>query len=483
MKYLKKVLLFIITSIITIYSLFTGIFVYATSDESLMYKNSDFIEKEQPTLTEETKKLISSYQKDNSLDNYLKLRDEVIKNYNAVLDRKEQKLAELIEETKGKPNGDELVTEMQEIVQEMYITYWNRINSSMLRFSDPRLLKWKIDSASKYEYIPVMGAGDSVYIKRTQVTNKEYAEFIKETNHKAPSNWTNGTYPTGEDDYPVNYVSYNDAMDYANWLTLKDGTNTYRLPTESEWELAAGHMPKDADFNAGNILDGRTSVYKYDGITRGAHGAIDFWGNVWEWTSTIRETVDKENVLGVKGGSWKSARTDCRTEHRKESREENVGYDDVGFRIIQVLNGKEPEQKTDLYTLDAPVVSTKNENGNVVVFWNKINNAVEYQIFEYNEDTKLFKMLDRVTETSYTVTNALANTKYIVQALSYTAISDNVNPEGTNQVKNNEVIDTKDSSIEKKKNNYIYYVIFGIGLVTTISGVILVTKKIKRRKN
>ena len=398
-------------------------YLVGNNDGSLMYSNSDFIEKEQPTLTEETKKLISNYQKNPSMDNYLKLRDEVMKNYNAVLDRKEQKLAELIEETNGKPNGDELVAEMQEIVQEMYITYWNRINSSMLRFTDSRLLQWKIAEASKYEYIPVMGAGDSIYVKRTPVTNKEYAEFIKATNYKTPSNWTNGTYPSGEDDYPVNYVSYEDAVEYANWLTKKDGTNIYRLPSETEWELAAGHMPKDADFN-NHVVDGRVSVNEYSTKTRGAHGAVDFWGNVWEWTSTIRETSNNTNYLGVKGGSWKSARTDCRTEHRKESREESVGYDDVGFRVIQVLNGKEPEQKTDLYTLDAPVVSTKNENGILVVSWNKINDAVEYQIFEYNEETKLFKMLDRVTETSYTITNAPTNTKYVVQALSYTAISE-----------------------------------------------------------
>lgn len=236
MKYFKNgFMLYITVTFIVIYSLFTNMSVYATNDESLMYKNSDFIEKEQPELTDETKKLISAYQKEQSIDNYLKLRDEVIKNYNAVLDRKEQKLAELIEETKGKPNSEELVSEMQEIVQEMYITYWNRINSSMLRFTDSRLLKWKISNASNYEYIPVMGAGNSIYVKRTQVTNKEYALFINDTNHKAPSNWTNGKYPTGEDDYPVNYVSYKDAVDYANWLTKKDGQNTYRLPTESVW--------------------------------------------------------------------------------------------------------------------------------------------------------------------------------------------------------------------------------------------------------
>ena len=73
-------------------------------------------------------------------------------------------------------------------------------------------------------------------------------------------------------------------------------------------------MPKDADFNCG-INDGRTSVYEYAEVTRGAHGAIDFWGNVWEWTSTARD--ENGESYGVKGGSWKSDRTDswnCRTD-------------------------------------------------------------------------------------------------------------------------------------------------------------------------
>ena len=33
------------------------------------------------------------------------------------------------------------------------------------------------------------------------------------------------------------------------------------------------------------------------------------------------------------------------------------GYEDVGFRVIQALNGKELEQKVGLATLGAPVVS------------------------------------------------------------------------------------------------------------------------------
>lgn len=398
------------------------------SGGSQMYSHSEFIEKEQPELTEETKKLIASYQKNPSMTNYLALRDAVIENYNAVLAKKEAKLAELREETSGKPGGEAVVDEMEEIVQDMYITYWNRINSSMLRFTDTRLLKWRIADAPNYEYIPVMGAGESIYIKRTPVTNKEYADFIEATGHPAPSNWTNGAHPAGEDDYPVNFISYADAKSYCDWLTENDNANVYRMPSESEWELAAGHMPKDADFNCG-VANGRVSVEKYASLTRGAHGAIDFWGNVWEWTSTER---NEEGTLGVKGGSWKSARTDCRTEHRKEGRDAALGYDDVGFRVIKVIGGKEPEQKVDLYTLDAPDTSAYAlPSGDIKLTWNDVDGAVEYQIFKYSKESGLLTMLERTKETSFNVVKGGngAKTGYIVQAISYTELSDNVSPE------------------------------------------------------
>ena len=401
----------------------------SANDGMNMYSNSDFIEKEQPELTDETKKLISLYQRNSTLENYLNLRDMVIQNYNAVLDRKETKLAELKQETAGKPGGDEIVAEMEEIVQEMYITYWNRINSSMLRFTDTRLLKWKISDAPQYDYIPVMGAGESIYVKRTPVTNAEYAAFIKETGYPAPSNWTDGSYPTGQDSLPVNYVSYDDAVAYCDWLTKKDGTNTYRLPNESEWELAAGHMPKDADFNCG-VNNGRTSVEKYASVTRGAHGAIDFWGNVWEWTSTVRST-GSTSTLGVKGGAWNSDRTDCRTEYRDEARNSASGYEDVGFRVIQVLNGAEPAQKVELATLDTPVVSASATADSITLSWSPVNKAVEYQIFEYHTDTGLLYMLDRTGNTSFTVSGIENGSthSYIVQPISYVEIADNVSPE------------------------------------------------------
>lgn len=258
----------------------------------------------------------------------------------------------------------------------------------------------------------------------------EYAEFIAATGAKAPSNWVNGIYPTNQADFPVNFVSYTDAVAYCEWLTEEDGVNTYRLPAESEWELAAGHMPKDADFNCG-VNDGRTPVTKYAKVTRGAHGAVDFWGNVWEWTSTVRTTSGSATTLGVKGGAWNSERTDCRTEHRQEGRNAANGYEDVGFRVIQVLNGNEPENKVELATLNAPVVTAISPSvGTVQLSWNAVEGAVEYQIFAYFQDAGFVQMLNRTSATSITFKNLEAGTyRYIVQPISYTEISDNVSVE------------------------------------------------------
>lgn len=397
-----------------------------------MYTNSDLIEKEQPELNEETKALIAQYQNDPAIENYVKLREMVIENYEAVLDRKETKLDELKEETQGKPGGDEIVAEMEEIVQEMYITYWDRINSNMLRFTDPRLLQWKVSEASQYEYIPVMGAGESVYVKRTPVTNAEYAKFLKATGYQAPSNWIDGAYPKGEEELPVNDVSYTDAQAYCAWLTEQDGTDTYRLPSEGEWELAAGHMPKGADFNCG-VNEGRTSVDAYADVTRGAHGGIDFWGNVWEWTSTERTNADGEVVFGVKGGSWKSDRTDCRTEYREEGREEAEGYEDVGFRVIRILDGNEPEQQAEIDTLASPIITGKASKDSITLSWKGVEGAVEYQIFEYHEISGLVSMVARTEETEISILNLESGKtyRYIVQPISYTAAADNVTAENS----------------------------------------------------
>ncbi|MBQ6340356.1 MAG: SUMF1/EgtB/PvdO family nonheme iron enzyme [Kiritimatiellae bacterium] len=58
--------------------------------------------------------------------------------------------------------------------------------------------------------------------------------------------------------------------------------------------------------------------------TKAACGALDMWGNCWEWTSTkivARNGRERgETVNAIKGGSWYAMRNSCRTDYRGEGR-------------------------------------------------------------------------------------------------------------------------------------------------------------------
>ena len=153
--------------------------------------------------------------------------------------------------------------------------------------------------------------------RSTPVTEAEWAKFKGKS--VAPE----------KENLPVTNVSIKDVEKYCAYLSKNDPAHVYRLPTEAEWELAAGHMPKDADFNCGEG-GAITPVDKY-AKTKGACGGVDFWGNCWEWTSTMRG----EGLSGVKGGAFDSKRTECRTEARTELRKSTVGYPNVTFRVVR----------------------------------------------------------------------------------------------------------------------------------------------------
>jgi len=293
----------------------------AVNPGARQFKYSMTVEKERPELSEETKKLIAAYRKNPTQENYDALRRQAEANYDKVLARKKAKLEELRQTAKHAAK----ITEMEEIVNEMIKDRENRINQTMSRFTDSRLRPHSRES--KDGWLPVLGAAQNVSIAYTPVTNGEYAQFLQETGRNIPADLQ--YLSAGKKDYPAVNVSYADAEAYCQWLTLKDGAAKYRLPTEAEWELAAGHMPKDADMNCGERKS-LTPVTAYK-QTLAACGAVDMWGNVWEWTSTARGA----GQMAVKGGSWNSARTDCRTEYRGESRNAAKGYETVGFRVVR----------------------------------------------------------------------------------------------------------------------------------------------------
>ena len=284
--------------------------------EAKQFRYSTTIEKERPELNEATKACIAAYRRDPSAENYAALQRQVEANYDAVIARKQAKLEELRRTARDQSKVDE----MQEIVDEVIADREHRIAQTMARFTDPRMRPGA--RQSRDGFLPLIGAETPVDVAYAPVTNAEYAAF--DGDHE---------YPEGEDNYPVVNVSVGDALRYCAWLSAKDGKK-YRLPTEDEWELAAGHMPKDADFNCG-LGKGLMAVTAFSQTT-GASGGIDFWGNCWEWTFTSRA----DGTIAVKGGAWDSPRMSCRSEHRSESRSAGGSYPNVGFRVVREVGGQ-----------------------------------------------------------------------------------------------------------------------------------------------
>lgn len=274
--------------------------------------DAPLVENERPKLDAATHKLIARYRRQPTEADKQALLERMGVRYDKVVARKKNKLRELEREAKTY----RIVEHMQGIVNEMVTNRDVRIQQQFLRFIDPRR-----DEDPKDGWMVLRGASaQNAYIGYTPVTNAEYAAFH-----------AGFVYDKGQDNYPVVNITIGDAEAYCSWLTAKDPQHGYRLPTEEEWVLAAGHMPKDVAMNSGNAESGLTDVDAYS-QSKGACGGIDFWGNCWEWTTT----TDANGQYVIKGGSWDSKRDDCRSEKSDDVRNGSQGYANVGFRVIRV---------------------------------------------------------------------------------------------------------------------------------------------------
>jgi formylglycine-generating enzyme required for sulfatase activity len=158
--------------------------------------------------------------------------------------------------------------------------------------------------------------------------------------------------PQSEYSHPVIHVSWNDAVAYAEWLSHETG-QTWRLPTEAEWEYAARGGQNYRYAGSSDIGNVGWYSRNSDGTTHSVgqkspndFGLYDMTGNVWEWCSDwfgseYYKSSPQENPQGppsgsgrvLRGGSWSHLARYCRTAHRHNRRPDARNYYN-GVRLV-----------------------------------------------------------------------------------------------------------------------------------------------------
>ena len=227
------------------------------------------------------------------------------------------------------------------------------------------------------------------YMSKYQVTQGLYEDIMG----YLPSSMISSTYGKG-DDYPVYYVTWYDAVEFCNKLSVVEGLdevyaitgitrhddgyitaatvdvdwskNGYRLPTEAEWEYAcrAGETTAfnwgtdkitsdQANFYASSSLyngspsgEYRATTTEVGSFSPNAWGLYDMHGNVWEWCWDWNSTYpsqpetdptgpDSGSHRVMRGGGWFHDGQYLRSAYRYYDCLPFDRFNHLGFRVAR----------------------------------------------------------------------------------------------------------------------------------------------------
>jgi formylglycine-generating enzyme required for sulfatase activity len=215
------------------------------------------------------------------------------------------------------------------------------------------------------------------------LTNMEFSRFVEAGGYQERRWWTEAGWqekekPTYEDgpwtkprwwddsrfnkpNQPVVGVSWYEAVAYCRWLSAETG-QSYRLPTEAEWEKAArgndgrtypwgnNFDPSHLNANEGEQAVRATSPVGIYPTGASPFGLFDGVGNVWEWCATeagkaypydVQEDewtesyLNRTNVRVLRGGSWDDSVNLTRCA-RRDWVSPSGWISSFGFRIVVV---------------------------------------------------------------------------------------------------------------------------------------------------
>lgn len=240
------------------------------------------------------------------------------------------------------------------------------------------------------------------YLGMFEVTKEQFGRFVAEVNYQTESErdrsggtgydiktkkinaerssiytWRHSGWASYDDSHPVVNVTWNDAREFCNWLTRKEGIS-YRLPTEAEWEYACragttswhpggddvvsltrianvadqntkklGVFSESFQFAPGD--DGYPFTAPVGSFEANNFGLHDMVGNVWEWCEDAYDrkaysaraagVIDPSEISDgdfrvSRGGSWGSRIWDNSSFRRAPPRL-NQASCNIGFRVCR----------------------------------------------------------------------------------------------------------------------------------------------------
>jgi class 3 adenylate cyclase len=160
--------------------------------------------------------------------------------------------------------------------------------------------------------------------------------FVDKTGQAGPSTWEVGDYPNGHGDYPVNGISWYEAMAFAKYAGKS-------LPSVFHWIFAAAPGRGDLINPASNFLgEGPEPQGTNKGLS--VYGTYDMAGNVREWCYNNAEGKNDRFILG---GAWDELPynfSSARVINPLDRSEMN------GFRCIRYLEKNEEQE-----TINSPI--------------------------------------------------------------------------------------------------------------------------------
>ena len=217
------------------------------------------------------------------------------------------------------------------------------------------------DSKVKFDLVPLPGGTLKPFsIGACEVTWEEYKLYYKTHRRNRLDGVTHPTQPdvidptepfqNGEPQgprHPAVSVGWFGAVGYCQWLTKKTG-HKYRLPTEAEWEYAAGAMPGAPEEFAWFEANSGGNTHEVGTKRPNAFGLYDMLGNVWE--NCLEPHAPPVGVPSVRGGGYNTPRKDLDVARRQDVPDAWAERDPkrplrlwwltdgnfVGFRVVRV---------------------------------------------------------------------------------------------------------------------------------------------------